>query len=358
MTILTAISPFECVPILCAGVQPSKNRLIEGDNLEVLAALPDSTVDLVCTDPPYGTGKQFRYNDNWKRYIPHPAEGVYVTEHEVGRHAGWINFMASRLRHMKRLLKPSGVITISIGKEKLFHLGILMDDLFGEQNRLGIINWEKRFSPSNDSKHIADTTDYVLIYAKDRRATRETASRNSITGSLWGMADPCFDPDRLKIGDVPLLSFPSAWYEEPFHLGCQSWRGKQSGYNHDATKLLNAIMGIDDDHRPMTPKPLKLIEKIIQLWCPPDGCVLDPFAGSGTTGHAVLDLNTHLHANRTFILVEQGNPVTGDPFAQTGTSERLRRVLTGEWASGRHAPLSGSFTFEHLKMTWREGAGA
>lgn len=350
MTIPTTISPFECVPARSVGMQPSRNRLIEGDNLEVLAALPDRSVDLVFTDPPYGTGKQFRYNDNWKRYTPHPMEEVYVTEQEVGHHTAWLNFMASRLRLMKRLLKPSGVIAIAIGEEELFRLGILMDDLFGEENRLGIINWQKRYSPSNDSKHVSDATDYVLVYSSGRSNIVSVPVHLQCTSSLWGLDDPCFDIARLRVGDIPMLPFPPSWYQRPFELGCQSWKHQQSGHNQDATKLLNAIMGRDDDHRPMTPKPLKLVEKIIQLWCPPSGCVLDPFAGSGTTGHVVLDLNTHLHADRTFILIEQGSPVTGDPFAQTLTAERLRRVLTGDWASGRHAPLSGSFTFEHLKM--------
>jgi adenine-specific DNA-methyltransferase len=91
--------------------------------------------------------------------------------------------------------------------------------------------------------------------------------------------------------------------------------------------------------------------------------VLDPFAGSGTTGHAVLDLNMRLHASRSFVLVEQGNPATADAFARTLTAERLRRVITGEWVKGRNAPLPGSFTFECVdqwqdKSRWRADHGA
>jgi len=249
---------------------------------------------------------------------------------------------------MKRLLKPSGVIAISIGKEELFHLGLLMDDLFGEDNRLGIINWQKRYSPSNDSKHIADTTDYVFIYRDERKISEQGDVLAEQGALLWGMNDPSFDPARLCVGDVPLLPFPPSWYQRPFELGGQSWCYEQSGHNQDATKLLNAIMGIDDNHRPMTPKPLKLIEKIIQLWCPLDGVVLDAFAGSGTVGHAVLDLNARIGSNRSFILIEQGNPATGDYFAQTLTAERLRRIITGTWATGSHAPLPGGFVFQRL----------
>lgn len=349
MNTLTAISPFECVPTLCVGTQPSRNRLIEGDNLEVLAALPTATVDLVLADAPYNTGKRFRYNDNWKQYTPRSAEEVYVTEQEVGRHAPWMNFMASRLRLMKRVLKPLGVIAVCIGEEELFRLGLLMDDLFGEENRLGIINWQKKYAPSNDSRHVSDATDYVLVYSSGCSDIKSVPVQPQCPTSLWGLDDPCFDVACLRTGDIPILPFPPSWYQQPFELGCQSWCYKQSGSNQDATRLLLALMDADDDHRPMTPKPLKLIERIIQLWCPPDGCVLDPFAGSGTTGHAVLDLNTHLHANRSFLLIERGNPESADHFARTLTAERLRRVITGEWARDRRDPLGGGFTFEYLK---------
>lgn len=326
----------------------SSNRLIEGDNLQILGLLPAESCDLIYCDPPYGTGKQFRYNDNWKTYATRRVEEAYVTEYEVGQHAHWINFMAARLRLMKRILKPGGVIAISIGKEELFRLGILMDDLFSEDNRLGIINWQKRFAPANDSKHISDATEYVLIYTGEKATRNLQTDLDCTVSSLWGMDDPCLDRARLCIGDVPLLAFPPAFYEVPFHLGCQSWRYEQSGSNQDATKLLRAITGADDSHLPMTPKPLKLIEKIIQLWCPLDGVVLDAFAGSGTTGHAVLDLNARIGSKRSFILIEQGNPATGDQFAQTLTAERLRRILTGAWATGLHAPLPGGFVFQRL----------
>ncbi len=329
---------------LSCGEQPSKNLLIEGENLHVLAVLPAETIDFVLTDPPYNTGRRFRYNDRWKQPSQDRTEGVYVTEQEVGRHACWLNFIAARLQAMKKLLKPSGVLAICIGKEELFRLGILMDDLFGEHNQLGIINWQKRYSPANDAKHLADTTDYVLIYAKDRSVHQHENGLFQERQTLWGLDDPCLDPDRLKIGDVPMLPFPLSWYQSPFEIGSQSWRHEQSGHNQDATKLLNAIMGGGNANA--TPKPLKLIEKIIQLWCPPDGVVLDAFAGSGTTGHAVLDLNSTVGSKRSFLLIEQGNITTGDMFARTLTAERLQRVLTGEWAIGLRPPLPGGFLFQ------------
>ncbi len=100
-----------------------------------------------------------------------------------------------------------------------------------------------------------------------------------------------------------------------------------------------------------TVKPLKLVSKIIQLWCPPGGIVLDPFAGSGTTGHAVLDLNAvnaEIDKPRRFLLIEQGRSDRGDPYARTLLAERLRRVISGDWAEGKHEPRKGGYRFTSL----------
>ena len=93
-------------------------------------------------------------------------------------------------------------------------------------------------------------------------------------------------------------------------LGSASWQYKESGWSSDGAPELTAIVG--DDHRFETVKPLKLFTKLIQIWCPPDGLVLDPFAGSGTTGHAALALNEQDAGQRRFIVIEQGRPETGD----------------------------------------------
>jgi len=109
-------------------------------------------VDLMLWDPPYNTGnKGFMYNDRF------------------GSHESWLSFMKERLIIAKDMLKETGSIAIHIGYKELFRLGILIDEVFGESNRVGIINWECTYSPKNDSKGIPSTTDYVLIYAKDRR---------------------------------------------------------------------------------------------------------------------------------------------------------------------------------------------
>lgn len=113
-------------------------------------------------------------------------------------------------------------------------------------------------------------------------------------------------------------------------LGSTSWDYSESGRSADGVAELTAVVG--QGHGFSTVKPLKLMTKIIQLWCRPDGIVLDPFAGSGTTGHAVLELNKEADTNRRFILIEQGNTEKGDHYAKTLTAERVKRVISGDWS--------------------------
>jgi len=103
---------------------------------------------------------------------------------------------------------------------------------------------------------------------------------------------------------------------------------KETGLSQTATREI--VMRIGQEGKLDGIKPLKLFSKIIQLWCPSNGLILDPFAGSGTTGEAVLQLNKETNANRSFILVEQGNPKNGDTFARTLLVPRLKAVITGK----------------------------
>jgi adenine-specific DNA-methyltransferase len=118
------------------------------------------------TDPPYNTGQQFRYNDKWDEDPNDPDLGTLVAKEDGSRHTKWIKAMMPRLQMMKAMLKPQGVIAICIDENELFHLGMLMDEVFGEDRRLGIINWQKT-TPKNDASHLSVTTEYVLVYAKD-----------------------------------------------------------------------------------------------------------------------------------------------------------------------------------------------
>ncbi|EFO90149.1 hypothetical protein CRE_21673 [Caenorhabditis remanei] len=373
------------------------------------------------------------------------------------------------------MLKPSGVLAICIDSRELFHLGQMLDELFGEENRLAIINWQKSYSPRSDNRHVSTATEYVLVYAKDERTARtglqpRTASMDAryrnpdsdlrvwkgenfagpkaLThqGMVYGIQSPftgevhyppvgkCWrspqndvlrwlaDWDveyelrtvddaatraeiigvqpkdvrpvkavmlqtplpaaseaakkRLELGNWSRIIFglngegrpqqkkyldevkkgrvPMTYWadddmgEDPDVLGDVSWEHQESGHSQAGVNELTAIVGAG--HGFETVKPMKLITKLIQIWCPPNGIVLDPFAGSGTTGHAVLHLNHEQGSERRFILIEQGRPENGDSYAKTLTVDRLRRVISGAWEGKRkHVGLGGGFTFKVLE---------
>lgn len=459
----------------------ARNLLIEGENLQAMATLfkERRQVDLIVTDPPYNTGNDFRYNDKWDKDPNDPDLGELVSQEDRARHTKWMKFMWPRLQMMKDMLKPAGVLAICIDYRELFHLGQMLDELFGRENRLGIINWEKSYAPRGDQSHVSTTTEYVLVYAKnEERAETQLLPRteamdkrykspdhdprvwasDNITGPgaathpgmVYGIQSPftgeihypagqgCWRAERksmkawleewgwdyetrdlkdgrptkalvlkgasinppdeeggrpvpvandpvvkkaakkaagvrdkqvwprlfflkegegkprikryleeVKKGIVPTTYWSDEDYEFPFELGSTSWDHEQSGHHQTGINELDAVVG--KGHGFQTVKPLKLMSKLIQIWCPPDGLVLDPFAGSGTTGHAVLQLNDSSEAQRRFILIEQGRPEKGDPYARSLTADRLKRVLTGDWAAGKTKALPGGYRFVSLQ---------
>lgn len=458
-----------------SSTEQAQNILVEGDNLQSMVTLYKERghVDLILTDPPYNTGKDFRYNDKWDEDPNDPGLGEFVSLDDSARRTKWMRFMWPRLQMMKSMLKPGGILAICIDHRELLRLGQMLDELFYEENRLGIINWQKSYAPRNDNKHLSTATEYVLVYAKDASKARtgllnRTEAMNSkytnpdndplgpwrpgdasagkgprnqgmvyaiqspFTGELhypppmgcwriaqktlleilgeWKvefelrtldddairaellnidgaklkpakaivLAEPLeearhkaevrlaagvwpriyFGPDgqgrpttkrhleRVKKGVVSMTYWANEEYEIPEELGSVSWEHSESGHSQTGIKELDAIVG--PNHGFTTVKPLRLFEKIIQLWCPSDGLVLDPFAGSGTTGHAVLSLNYLTGSNRRFILIEQGRPQRGDSYAQTLTSERLKRTASGNWANGQGVELGGGFSFLKL----------
>jgi adenine-specific DNA-methyltransferase len=454
--------------------QQCQNEIWDGENLSTMVTLYKyrGQVDLIVADPPYNTGEDFRYNDKWDQDPNDPDLGELVPKDDGSRHSKWLKFMTPRVWMMREMLKPGGVLAICIDHRELYRLGMLMDEIFGEDNRVGIINWQKSYAPRNDQKHISTATEYVLVYARamDRVKTNvlpRTEEMNSrylspdgdpdlwkpgdltapgdtthlgmvyavqspFTGELhypspgrhwstekkklkkhleaWGSAyvetqlddgrppallikgapipgEKDFKPDHpalkkalkaatqirekgvwpaahwrdggegtfgmkkylkdVKSGIVPTTYWSDDDYEEPFDIGSASWDHNESGHSQAGVNELTAVVG--KNHNFKTVKPLRLIKKVIQIWCPPNGIVLDPFAGSGTTGHAVLELNAESGARRKFVLIEQGNTEKGDHYARTLTADRLRRVVTGDWASGARAGLGEGFRFMELR---------
>ncbi len=453
-------------------VHQAANEIWDGENLSTMVTLYKhrGQVDLILTDPPYNTGEDFRYNDKWDKDPNDPDLGDLVPKDDGSRHSKWLKFMTPRIWMMREMLKPGGVIAICIDHRELYRLGMLMDEIFKEENRIGIINWQKSYAPRS-KKHVSTATEYVLVYAKDSeraktalterteamnaryknqdedpysdwkstdssasevRETGTYAIQSPFTGALyyprdgrghwandapvmkkwleqWGSAysrkdlgdgcakamvlkgaqfvdgspvedDPVVAQARtratevlkrgtwpvlyfgmdgqtgpqlksylrdVKKGKVPMTYWANEEYEIPLDIESQSWDHEESGHSQTGINELDAVVGKGHDFR--TVKPLRLIKKIIQIWCRPDGLVLDPFAGSGTTGHAVVELNAEASANRNFILIEQGNTEKGDHYARSLTAERVKRVITGDFVGGKRDPIAGGFRFIELK---------
>lgn len=446
----------------------SENEIWDGENLSAMVTLYKyrGQVDLVVTDPPYNTGEDFRYNDKWDKDPNDPDLGEVVPKDDGSKHSKWLRFMTPRIWMMREMLKPGGVMAICIDHRELFRLGMLMDEIFGEENRLAIINWQKSAAARPDNRHVSTSTEYVLVYGKDisrvRTAslTRSEADNKRYSnpdndpGSDWregnltaksysakddyGIQSPFTgvvhypagngawrhpkrnikswlagwgtDYEERNIGDgrgkalmvkkqpsgavSPEVSkkafarleednWPFVWFGRDgqgrprvktyldqikkgkvpvtywadtdltsdiitdIDIGTASWDYRESGRSADGVSELTAVVG--QGHGFTTVKPLKLMKKIIQLWCRPAGIVMDPFAGSGTTGHAVLELNKEEEASRRFILIEQGNTAKGDHYARTLTAERIRRAISGDWAAGKKEALPGGFRFIELK---------
>jgi adenine-specific DNA-methyltransferase len=443
----------------------ARNQVVEAENLQAMVTLyrERGQVDLILTDPPYNTGNDFRYNDRWDEDPNDPELGDLVSDEDGASHTKWMKFMWPRLQMMKAMLKPGGVLAICIDHRELFRLGQMLDELFQQENRLAILNWEKASAPRPDNKHVSTSTEYVLVYAKDRERAKTKSlpreeSDNSrygnpdndpeglwregnltartysakadygiqspITGEVhypagngawrhpkrnirrwleqWGAeyeervlgdgrpskalmimgASPGKVPtqvreaalnilktgpwpfvwfgidgqgrprvktylERIRKGKVPVTYWADEDFSEPLDVGCTSWDFDQSGRSSDGVAELTAIVG--KGHGFLTVKPLKLFQKIIQLWSPQDGLILDPFAGSGTTGHAILALNAHTASSRRFILIEQGREEKGDSYARSLLADRLRRVILGDWKNGKGKRLGGGYRFVQLQ---------
>lgn len=452
--------------------EQSVNRVIEGDNLQALATLykDRGRIDLILTDPPYNTGGDWRYNDSWDEDPNDEGIGDIVSADDRAKHTKWMKFMYPRLLLMKEMLKPSGVLAICIDQRELFRLGSMLDEVFGEGNRLAVINWQKSYAPKSDSEHVSTATEYVLVYAKDESLAKtgleprtpemdsrykapdgdsrrwkagDTAAQGGAShqGMVYGIQSPFTgrviypplsshwrterkemrrhletwgvkykevllddaniraeicglnadsvrsgvkalmlsgDVEKAKVrvekrlvegpwgtvffgkdgkgrpqrkqyledvkqGRVPMTYWADEDIDEPIALGAASWDHEESGHSQAGVNELSAVVG--KGHGFDTVKPLKLFKKIIQIWCPQDGQVLDPFAGSGTTGQAVLELNESTGTDRSFVLIERGNPENKDAYAKSLTADRLRRVVKGDWANGKGSPLAGGFGF-------------
>ena len=384
------------VPDATRSLNPAEaddNLVIHGDNLEALKALLPryaGRVKCVYIDPPYNTGNEgWTYNDNVNSPLMRAWLAQTVDSEDMERHDKWLCMMWPRLQLLRELLADDGVILVSIDDNEQQHLRMLMDEIFGEQNFAATIIWNHRKSSQNDID-LSLSHNYIICYARDRSLfafnageVDETKFSNPDDDSRgpW-VADPMDAPgvrENLTYEIVNPNTHSVYWPPEGRH-----WRFSKEKFENaiaddriifgafgktkpqykrflneaqtkgqniftiwsdvgtatDATRELQQIFASKQTFP--TPKPTNLIQKIIGVSTDEDSVVLDSFAGSGTTAHAVLALNKEDGGNRRFILVEC------EDYADRITAERVRRVINGVSDArdkSLREGLDGSFTY-------------
>ena len=340
------------------------NFLLEGDNLAALKLLEKThrgNIDLIFIDPPYNTRNgDFGYDDS----------RVDLTD--TFRHSKWVSFMSEQLLVARRLLKNDGVIFIAIDDNEQAALKLLCDQLFGEENFLASIIWQHSIQPKGYSGTFSVHHNYILCYQKTAQFVLNSLPRTDEDNKAY--ANPDNDPrGRWRSGDVrnalyrPNLIYdiisPSGnvikpcangwrWSKETVEEKIKSgeiifskdetriirkiyldtlegrtpetiWFGKDVGTTRSAMSEIKEIFGSSAFG---TPKPTSLIERTLRLISRTDATVLDFFAGSGTTGHAVMKLNAEDGGTRRFILCTNNE----NGICRDVTYERIRRVIDKE----------------------------
>lgn len=368
------------------------NLIIEGDNFDALRHLRMThagRVKCIYIDPPYNTGnRDFVYNDR------------FVDANDSWRHSTWCEFMFQRLMLAKDLLRQDGVIFVSIDDNEVFALGMLMNRVFGEGNFVGNIIWQKNYSPKNSAKHFSADHDFILAYALSGEIWRPNLLPRSEAQDK-AYKNPDKDPrGRWKPGDLSArnpyslgtyeIKTPSGriipgpppgnyWRYSKERLDeldrdNRIWWGKDGnnvpaikrflsevqggmvpqtlwtydavGHTQDAKREIHEILQFADSASVFsTPKPLRLLDRILRIATGPDDLVLDFFAGSGTTAHAVMKLNAEDGGRRRFILVSSTEATEAEPdknLCRDVCAKRVRRAIEGY---GKHDPLPGDFAY-------------
>ena len=384
----------------------SENMIIRGDNLEALKALLpryEGRIKCIYIDPPYNTGNEgWVYNDNVndpkiKKWL---GEVVGREGEDLTRHDKWLCMMYPRLKLLYKLLSDDGVIFISIDDNEQAYLRIICDEIFGIRNFLADVIWEKSDSPRMDAKQFSSRHDHTIVFAKDidavvlhriktseipehynkleadgrryylkpLRAMGQNDAREARPNLYYAMVAPDGSEvfpirtdgsdgnwrwSREKVANeqtrIEWVKGRNGWTpyykiyadEQTERPPETIWYNKDVGSNRTS---MNQIKTIFSDGKTFdTPKPIGLIERAIEIAGNSDSVILDSFAGSGTTAHAVLNMNKADGGNRRFILVEMMD------YADSITAERVKRVISGYGSGKNTVPgTGGSFSFYDL----------
>ncbi|EEI4529380.1 site-specific DNA-methyltransferase [Salmonella enterica] len=382
----------------------TKNLFIEGDNLDALKILQESylnKVKLIYIDPPYNTGRDFVYADNFHsssdEYLVNSNQkdssgNALVTNTESnGRfHSDWLGMLYSRLVLSRRFLSEDGAIFISIDDGEVANLRKIADLVFGESNFIANVIWQKKYTRSNDARWFSDNHDHILCYAKNKNAISfnmlprndsqisaysnpdshpkgkwkatplhaksgtNTSSYTFKNGVTWQPPKGTFrrfnDESMRRMDEGNEIWFGSDGNQTPSRKSFLSeikdgvtpvtiWPYDEVGHNHESNSELKKL---DLGGLFTNPKPVRLIERILRLVTDRDSIVLDFFAGSSTTAHAVMKLNAEDGGNRKFIMVQLPEECdkkseafkTGYKTIAEISKERIRRagakILEGE----------------------------
>ena len=355
----------------------TENLYIEGDNLEVLKILQESylgKVKMIYIDPPYNTGHDFIYPDSFvmddeeyssgSGYFDEEGNVNYARENSasVGKyHSDWCSMMYSRLTLARNLLTDDGVIFISIDDNEQMNMNELAREVFGTENFVSQLIWEKKFAPQNDDKYITALHDYILVFAKNKANWRprlqersaealdkfknpdndvrgvwtsgDLTSKTKAQGHSYAIVSPAGKEFYPPAGRQWAPSYDTylslkndnrLWFgvngdnvprQKQFLNEIQSGVvptsllfHKDCGHNQEAKKeILSILPKVGSTFE--TPKPVRLIEKLLKYTRLEEGdIILDFFSGSGTTAHAVMKMNAEDGGHRKFIMVQLPEP--------------------------------------------------
>jgi adenine-specific DNA-methyltransferase len=353
----------------------TKNLFIEGDNLDALKLLQETylgKVKLIYIDPPYNTGNDFIYEDNFaegsEEYLvrsnqkDEAGNRMFANTEANGRfHSDWLTMLYPRLRLARNLMRDDGSIFVSIADHEVYNLRIILNEIFGAENFVATIIWQKVYSPKNSARHFSEDHDYILVYAKNsdvwtpvllpRTAEMEARYTNPDNdprgvwkagdlsarnfygegtyaikcpsgrvidgpppGTYWRYSRPRFDElnhdGRIWWGvegnNVPAIKRFLSEVKDG-RVPQTLWTYEEVGHTQEAKKeLLSFVQFPNSDSTFETPKPTKMLKRILQIATSAgDGAlVLDFFAGSGSMAHATFALNAEDGGNRRSISVQ------------------------------------------------------